>query len=268
MRDFRNAKSMAKSLTEALAERSLQISHSESLELIARILGCRNWQTLSAAIEAGGGRPVPAALPAAEAFAGGLLPLVPMRDVVVFPEMTIPIFAGRPKTLRAVEHAMTGDRRLFLVTQRRDTAEAPAADDLFEVGVIALILQVRRLPDGSMKLTVQGERRARLARLKDGDLLEAEVEAIEPGPSTEAAQALAREALVRFGQFANFDPSSPPIAMARIGVMAAHPGLLADLMTPQVATRLDQAQDLLETVEPEARLHRLISLMSEARKAA
>src|SRR5215469_16398459 len=118
MRDFRNAKAMAKTLREVLAERSLQISHSESLEAIAQILGARNWQTLSAAIEAEPGgqeksKPV-ASAPAARTS----LPLIPMRDFVVFPEMAVPLFAGRRKTLTAIEAAMAADQRLFLVTQR------------------------------------------------------------------------------------------------------------------------------------------------------
>src|SRR5579875_2644040 len=106
-----------------------------------------------------------------------------MRDVVVFPEMTLPLYLGRPKTLRAAERAMTVDRRLFLVTQRRDGEGAPAADDRYEVGGVATILQTLRLPDGSVKLMVQGQRRARRLRLHEGEFLEAEVELLEtPAP--------------------------------------------------------------------------------------
>ena len=267
MRDFRNAKAMAKALKEALAERSFQIGHSESLELIARVLGSKNWQTLSAAIEADTSRsavrPAETALPAAAA-----LPVIPMRDLVLFPEMTVPLFAGRPKTLRAVEQALAGDRRLFVVTQRRGADDDPGHADLYEVGVIAQVLQTQRLPDGSLKVMVQAERRARLLRLAGGKLLTAELEPLETPTPDEAAKALARQAFERFGAIANFDPAAPPMAMAGIAYMTAHPAMFADLITPQVATRLDQAQDLLATTDPVERLEKLMALMSEGRKAA
>lgn len=262
MRDFHNAKAMAKTLREALAERAFQISHSESLELIAEVLGAKNWQTLAAAIEAEGGRAQPSEP------APALLPVVPMRDVVVFPEMVLPLYAGRPGTLRAIERAMAGDRRLFLVAQRRDTEGSPAPEDLHEVGVIATVLQTIQLPDGTMKVMVQGERRAQRVRLEQGELLEAEVQAQPAPPADDAARTLAREALERFGRFANVDLAAPPVAMARFAYMAAHPGALADLIAPLVATRLDQAQALLETADPTARLETLIDLMGEARRAA
>lgn len=264
MRDFRNAKAMAKTLRDQLAGRSFDITHSDSLELVAQILGARNWQTLAAAIAAdGAGEAAPD--PAAPAT---LLPLIAMRDVVVFPDMTLPLFIGRARTLRAVERAMAGDRRVFLATQRGETVDTPAATDLFGVGVVAQILEARRLPDGTMKLVVRAEQRARLGRLVEGDLLEAEVEVLDTPAGAPADTALARETFERFGRFANFDPATPPIAMARLRHLDGHPGVLADMITPHVATRLDQAQALLETVAPAARLRRLIDLMDEARPLA
>jgi ATP-dependent Lon protease len=268
MRDFRNAKAMARTLREDLAERSMPISHSDSLELIAHALGCKNWQTLSAAIETD---PLQAAAsPAAppRPAPAPLVPVIPMRDLVLLPEMTVPVFAGRPKTLRAIERAMAGDRRLFVVTQRSGETDAPTEADLFEIGVVAQILQIQRLPDGSMKVMVQAERRARLVRLTDGELLEAELEALPAPASDEAGQAMAREALERFVGFAHIDPAAPPLAMARIPHMAGHPGAFADLITPHVATRLDQAQELLATNDPAERLRKLMALMGEGRKAA
>ncbi len=268
MRDFRNAKAMARTLKEDLAQRSFPISHSDSLELIAHLLGCKNWQVLSAAIEADASQPAAPKPPASAPAASTLLPVIPMRDLVVLPEMVVPLFAGRPKTLRAIERAMTGDRRLFVVTQRRSADENPTASDLYEVGVVAQILQTHRLPNGSMKVMVQAEQRARLVRLDDGELLEADIEPIETPPPGESGQGLAQEALERFGGLANFDPVSPPIAMARMTYMTAYPGAFADLIAPHVATQLDQAQDLLETPDPVQRLEKLMALMREGRKAA
>jgi uncharacterized protein len=267
MRDFRNAKAMARTLRQALAERSWSISHSDSLELIARVLGSKNWQTLLAAIEAdpdqAASRPAETAPPAP-----ALLPVIPMRDLVLFPESTVPLFAGRPRTLKAIAQALAGDRRVFVVTQRRGNDDSPGATDLHEVGVVAQVLQTQRLPDGSMKVTVQVERRARLVRLVDGELQEAEVAPIEAPKPDEAGQALARKAFARFSGLANFDPAAPPMAMARFAYMTAHPGMFADLIAPQVATRLDQAQELLAIADPMARLEKLMTLMSEGRKAA
>lgn len=268
MRDFRNAKAMAKTLRDQLAGRSHDISHSESLELIAQVLGARNWQTLAAAIEASGDGKAASDPASATARPPQMLPLIPMRDAVVLPDMTMPLFIGRARSLRAVERAMVGDKRVFLVTQRGETTDMPGAGDLFEVGVVATILQATRLPDRSMKLVFQAERRGRLNRVAEGELLEAEVEVLEADDTATDAGALARQALERFGRFANFNPSAPPIAMARLCHMSAYPGVLADMMTPHVATRLDQAQDLLETIAPAARLQRLMGLMDEARPAA
>ena len=268
MRDFRNAKAMAKTLRESLAERAFQISHSESLELIAHTLGCKNWQTLSAAIDVDASQPAASPAPPAGPAPAVLAPVIPMRDMVLLPEMTIPLFAGRPKTLRAIERAMAGDRRLFIVTQRSGDTNAPTQADLFEIGVVAQILQIQKLPDGNMKVLVQAERRARLVRLVDGELLEAELETLDAPAADEAGQAMARETLERFVGFAHIDPAAPPLAMARIPYMASHPGAFADLITPHVATRIDQAQDLLATADPAARLEKLMALMSEGRKAA
>ena len=268
MRDFRNAKAMAKTLREDLAERSFPISHSDSLEMVAHILGAKNWQTLSAAIEMDAATPS-ASLGAADSVSTpALMPVIPMRDLVLFPDMTVPLFAGRPKTLRAIERAMAGDRRLLVITQRSGETDTPAQDDLFEIGVVAQILQTHRLPDGTMKVMVQAERRARLVRLVDGELLEAGIEPVATPLADEGGQALAREALECFVSFAKVDPAAPPIAMARLPHMVAHPGAFADLVTPHVASRLDQAQELLATADPAQRLQKLMALMGQGRKAA
>jgi ATP-dependent Lon protease len=304
MRDFHNAKDMAKTLREVLSERSLEISHSESLELIARILGSKNWQTLAAAIEAadpasaGEERPSPQTgrhAPATKtqgAFEqqeklGALrrvlrtpeapqprqtlrMPLLPIRDIVVLPGMTLPLFTGRPKSVRAVERAWAGDKRLFLIAQKRPGDDAPTAADLHGVGVIASIVQSLRLenPPETMKVLVQAGRRARLVRVSDGEMLEAEIETYETPTPDETIQTLAREALERFWRFANVDPAAPPLGLVHLRVLVEQPGALADAIGPLVATRLDQAQTLLDAADPAERLKRLMALMDPERKAA
>jgi len=269
MRDFRNAKTMAKTLREALASRSFEISHSESLELIANVLGCKNWQTLSAAITASSTGSVIVEEAASPALTSTiLLPVIPMRDVVALPEMTLPLFIGRAKTLLAIERAMTGDRRLLLVTQKRVGDDMPTADDLHEVGVMAVILKTMQLPDGNMKVIVQAEGRARLKRIVEGEMLEAEIEIIQEPHPDETGQALAQQVLEHLVRFANHDPDAPPIGLAHLPRSIGRPGFFADLITPLVATRLDQAQALLETADPIERLKTLLDLMNEERKAA
>ncbi|HEX3406134.1 MAG TPA: LON peptidase substrate-binding domain-containing protein [Caulobacteraceae bacterium] len=275
MRDFRNAKAMAKTLREVLAERSFEINHSESLELIARILGCKNWQTLAAAIEAQAANlaEVGAQAPRPNPGKPGLvMPLVPMRDLVVLPGMMPPLFAGRAKTLRAIERATRGDQQLFLVGQKRPGDETPTLADLYEIGVTARVLHSVRMPDGeTMRVVVQAERRARLTRLNDGELLEAEIETLDVPSPDDTSRALAREALECFRRFANLDdPAAPPVAMAHLSQlprMVERPSAFADAITPQVAN-LAEAQALLEAADPADRLRRLIALMGEKRKAA
>ena len=121
MRDFRDAKAMAHSLREALKAKSVSLTHSESLELVARTLGLPDWNHLAARIESS----LPPLMPAGATnpvTAG--IPIVPMRDLVVFPQMVAPIFVGREKTRRAIERALATDRRVLVVTQRR------SADDV------------------------------------------------------------------------------------------------------------------------------------------
>ena len=306
MRDFRNAKEMAKTLREHLADRSTEISHSESLELIARILGSKNWQTLAAAIEAANpagtsAEELPTSQTGPDASAtkatGALqqqperlttlrrmlrtpepaqpsqsfrLPVVPVRDIVVLPGMTLPLFVGRPKSARAIERAMAGDKRLFLIAQKRAADDAPTAADLNEVGVIATIVQSQRLedPPETMKVLVQAGRRARLVHVSDGEMLDAQIETYETSSPDDATQTLAREALEHFWRFTNLDPAAPPLALARLRGLVGQPGVLADEISPLVATRLEQAQTLLDAIDPAERLKRLIALMSQKRKAA
>jgi len=130
MRDFRDAKAMAQTLREALKTKSVSLTHSESLELVATILGFRDWNVLSATIQsevqpgANPGSTIPATVRRA---AENQLPIVPLRDIVVFPQLNVPLYAGRAKTIHAVERAMAKDRRILVVTQRRPGDDDPPA---------------------------------------------------------------------------------------------------------------------------------------------
>src|SRR5436190_20764758 len=178
MRDYRDAKAMAQTLRNALKQKSVSLTHSESLELIAKILGFHDWNALSARIQsepdrtpvmisAGEDRP---AVPLPE---GADLPLVPMRDIVLFPSMIVPIFAGRAKTMRALDCAMATDRRIFAVTQRRAGDDDPTQDALYSVGVVASVIDLISLADTNMRGIVRCLERVTLTRVVDGEMLAA-----------------------------------------------------------------------------------------------
>ena len=149
MRDFRDAKAMAQTLREALNAKSVSLPHSESQELIAKILGFRDWNVLAAKIQASrptateSGTSVPATILPSDPSGTGI-PIFPMRDLVLFPQTITPIFVGRDKTRRAVECAMSGDHRVLVVAQRRGADIDPnTLDSLYPVGVTANVINRR-----------------------------------------------------------------------------------------------------------------------------
>ncbi|MFM8737043.1 MAG: LON peptidase substrate-binding domain-containing protein, partial [Betaproteobacteria bacterium] len=97
------------------------------------------------------------------------LPLLPLRDVVVFPHMVIPLFVGRPKSIKALESAMSSDRRIMLVAQKTAAKDEPDAGDMFDVGCVSTILQMLKLPDGTVKVLVEGQQRAQVQQITDGE---------------------------------------------------------------------------------------------------
>jgi ATP-dependent Lon protease len=286
MRDYRDAKPMAQSLRKALAANGITQTHSQCLELIAHAFGLDNWNTLLAKIEPeqpdsptlSAGQVVTSAhqqrvlrMSAEEAQPSQVysMPVIPMRNLVILPGMTVPLFVGRPKSVRAVERALSADQRMFVVAQKSAEDDAPTAADLQVVGVIAEIVQCLKLEDGTLKVLVKAGRRARLTQLNDGEVLEAQIETFEAPVADEAVQTLAREALEQFWRSANLDPSDPPLALKHLRQIPEHqPSALSDQIGPLVVTRLDQAQALLEITDPAERLKKLIALMSVERKAA
>lgn len=270
MRDFRDAKAMAQTLREALKAKSISLTHSESLELVANILGLHDWNVLAARIQASqptateSGTPVRSAvLPSISAGAG--VPIIPIRDLVVFPHMTTPIFVGRDKTRRAVECAMTGDRRVLVVAQKRGADDDPALEALYPVGVAASVITRQTQVDGTLKLFVSGLQRAAIVRLIDDEFLTAEVAPIEEsrGQSAEAV-ALSRAVLDAYQIYANVDFSSlPPGPRARFGLPSiGDPSLLADTVAPLLSIGIEKKQQLLETSDVVTRLETLLDLMN------
>jgi ATP-dependent Lon protease len=294
MRDFRDAKAMARTLRDLLTARSVSLTHTESLELVARMLGFHDWNELSAKIQSEAQPPVakPAIIPAptmpSNAARAGL-PTVALRDIVLFPQMVVPIFVGRDATVRALERAMAEDRRILAVTQRRSGDDNPRSADLYSVGVTASVLDLTKLRDGTIKVLVKGLKRVAIAQLVEEPFLTAEVVSVEESHGREEAIALSRTALERFKAVCKIkweeavDPSRTVLergrAIEKIGFlphkrlsdMAAvvdKPSLLADAIAPLLSCEISQKQELLETGDVVARLRKILALMKTDQQAA
>jgi uncharacterized protein len=271
MRDFRDAKAMALTLRDALKDRSVSLTHSESLELIARILGFHDWNVLSAQIQSGHrtdatGHSAAAPLPTP---GGAGLPIVPLRDIVLFPRMIVPLFVGRDGTKRAVEHAMADDTRVLALTQRRAADDNPAPNGLYGVGVVAKIVHLVNLADGTIHLTVESLERVTVSHLAEGPHLTAEVATFEEtrGRDTEAFSMMG-PVLETLQTYRNGSVASPPIhARLRHIRELREPGALADAVAPLLNTEIDQKQDLLETGDVVRRLEKILALMKTDRQS-
>lgn len=262
MRDYRDAKAMAQTLRQAFKEKSVALTHSESLELIAKVLGLADWNTLSARIDA-------APKTVAAITMTVRKPVLAMRDLVLFPDMTVPIYAGRPKSLAAIEQAMAADKEFFSVAQRRVADDDPGPGDLHTIGVVARPLDLAKMPDGSIKMLVQGLRRARATRFDtEGACLVAELAAVSrEGAAREEAATVGRELLQRFATHANIDLASPPQAL----MMLPHlndPGRIADMIAQYLSLTVEQRQQLLETTDVVQRMQMILALMAPADRQA
>jgi uncharacterized protein len=271
MRDFRGAKAMAQTLRDALKQKSVSLTHSESLELIAKILGFHDWNVLSAAIQSAQNpkririttadhRP-PVPLPD-----GTDMPVVPIRDIVMFPSMIAPLFIGREKTRRAIEYAMAADKCIVVVTQRRAGDDDPTQEGLYGVGVIASVIDFMPLPDGSCRVVTRNLKRVTLVRCIAGEMLAAKVAPFaESRGDVAQAVTLVRTVLERLRAYLNTDFSALPYnRLPHI----REPGVLADAIAPLMPVEIGQRQELLETGDAIVRLEKILALMKNDRRAA
>ena len=190
------------------------------------------------------------------------LPLLPLRDVVVYPQIVQPLFVGRPRSQRGLEVAMANDKQILLVAQRDPSEDDPGMEDLFEVGTVAAILQLVRLPDGTVKLLVEGLQRARLAKvLLEGDHYRAECRILpsEEVP-VEEAQLLVRSLLAQFDQYLQLSKKIPPEVMTSISSIE-DPGRLVDTIISHLSLKLPQKQELLEQSDVSARIEFMMGLI-------
>ncbi|TPL01857.1 MULTISPECIES: LON peptidase substrate-binding domain-containing protein [unclassified Mesorhizobium] len=265
MRDFRDAKAMARTLSEALAARSVSLSHSDSLELIAKILGLRDWNVLAARIQGMAPGVPPGVIPSGPTQTE--VPVFPMRDFVLFPQTVAPVFVARDKTRRAVERAMAGDRRVMVVAQRHGAEDDPGTQSLYPIGVTASVINSQTQMDGVLKVTVSGLQRTAITRLIDGEFLAAEIEPIEEQCSqSEEATSLSHTVLEAYRIHANIDLSPLPVRQrVRFGLPSTeNPGLLADSVAQLLSIGIDEKQQILETSDVVARLEKVLDLINTA----
>lgn len=188
------------------------------------------------------------------------LPLLPLRDVVVFPHMVIPLFVGRPKSIKALEAAMEAERRIMLVAQKAAAKDEPSVSDMFEVGCISTILQMLKLPDGTVKVLVEGQQRARVAKIVDGNNhFTATVVPVDAGGTdgkSAEIEALRRAVLQQFDQYVKLNKKIPPEILTSIASID-DPGRLADTIAAHLPLKLDNKQVVLDLAEVKERLDNL-----------
>ncbi|MDR2112240.1 MAG: endopeptidase La [Candidatus Accumulibacter sp.] len=189
-----------------------------------------------------------------------VLPLLPLRDVVVFPHMVIPLFVGRPKSIKALEVAMESGKGILLVAQKSAVKDEPQTDDLYGIGCVANILQMLKLPDGTVKVLVEGTCRARINAVEARDgmfIARAAPAAGEEGVNHEV-EALRRAVIAQFDQYIKLNKKIPPEILTSIaGIEEA--GRLADTIAAHLPLKLEQKQEVLEMFDVRSRIERLLS---------
>ena len=191
-----------------------------------------------------------------------ILPVLPLRDIVVFPHMVVPLFVGREKSVKALEEVMRGDKQILLATQRNSTDDDPQPGAIYDVGVIATVLQLLKLPDGTVKVLVEGKTRAALLRFTQRhDFFEAEAAILdEDGADAAEAVALSRAVTEQFESYVKLNKKIPPEALAAIPQIA-EPGKLADSIAAHLSVKIAEKQALLEVVNVAKRLEKVFALM-------
>ncbi|MBC7384568.1 MAG: endopeptidase La [Cryobacterium sp.] len=190
------------------------------------------------------------------------VPLLPLRDVIIFPQMVVPLFVGREKSINALEECVTKKLDLFLVAQTQATTTNPGEKDIYQIGTLGTILQILRLPDNTVKVLVEGKRRARIKSYIESDrMIEAMVEPIEE----EVEEGVELEALVRsvkatFENYVKLNKRIPPEMLMSVSTID-EPARLADLIVAHLNLKVEDKQSILEVFDPAKRLDRLLQLM-------
>ncbi|OYY68851.1 endopeptidase La [Sphingomonas sp. 28-63-12] len=199
-------------------------------------------------------------------------PVLPLRDIVVFPNMIVPLFVGRDKSVAALEAAMSDTKEIFLVAQLDPSEDDPDRDDLYEIGVTAVVLQLLKLPDGTVRVLVEGKRRAKLAHIStdDGHLV-ADIELLDDGESAAALEgqavevsreiaALMRSAVDQFENYAKLNRKLPAETAVQLGEID-DPGRLSDAIAANIQVKVADKQSLLIEADPQKRLEMVFAFM-------
>lgn len=193
---------------------------------------------------------------------GTLYPVLPLRDIVVFPHMIVPLFVGREKSVRALEDVMKEDKQILLVTQKLASQDDPTPADIYTEGTIGTVLQLLKLPDGTVKVLVEGGQRARIVSFAENE--EFFQAYAEPVPEVESdrqeTEALARATVAQFEQYLKLNKKVPPEVLAQINQIE-EPGKLADTIASHLTLRIPDKQGLLETAAVAERLEKVYGFM-------
>lgn len=260
MRDFRDAKAMAQTLRASLTAKTVAISHGESLELVSKMFGVADWNTLSAQIQADPEGPLVAATTHATE-AAGRHPAIPIWDFVPFPGGIVPLYADRAKTIQALGRAFQGARQIIVAIQRSSDVDEPGLTDVYDVGVLGSVLTLDQLADGRWKALTQIHRRVIIKDFvgeADGYVADVEVPDEQPAPDvpdlilTTKAHFMAHSFrdIIKRG-FPPVPQIKPPFERIR------DPGRLADMIASHIELSIPDKQALFATLDPVRRLERV-----------
>jgi len=193
---------------------------------------------------------------------GNLYPVLPLRDIVVFPHMIVPLFVGRDKSVRALEDVMKDDKQILLVTQKNAAQDDPTPEDIYGVGTIGTVLQLLKLPDGTVKVLVEGGQRASILRYEEtGDFFQAFAEVMEDGDGEDRElDALARTVVSQFEQYIKLNKKIPPEVLVSINQID-EPSKLADTVASHLTLKIPEKQELLESGSVSERLEKVYAFM-------
>ncbi|MBE0509356.1 MAG: endopeptidase La [Chromatiales bacterium] len=190
------------------------------------------------------------------------LPVLPLRDVVVYPHMVIPLFVGRDKSIRALEAAMAANKEILLVAQKAASEDDPSEDDIYRIGTLSSILQLLKLPDGTVKVLVEGSRRARIDSFTDTEnYFAARISVLEtPSLEEREAEALSRSVLNQFDQYVKLNKKIPPEVLTSLAGIE-DPHRLVDTIAAHMSLKIDEKQEVLEIDNLRDRFEHLLALM-------
>ena len=190
------------------------------------------------------------------------IPVLPLRDVVIYPHMVIPLFVGREKSIKALESAMLDNNQIFLVAQRKSANDDPIAEDLFDVGTISSVLQLLKLPDGTVKVLVEGDKRARVVSYtQEPGYLSAvleDIHEVNDALKSKEIEIMMRSLMSQFEHYIKLNKKIPPEVLSALASIE-EPGRLADTIAAHLSLKVEDKQELLETLDVGTRLERLMA---------